>query len=760
MKSKLLLSILLLLCVLRAFLTAAAQESAVVQGAVAASNIVPSLINYSGILKDSSGRTLTSLTGVTFLLYKDDQGGAPLWLETQNVQPDKAGRFNVQLGAGSKYGIPPDLFMSGEARWLALQIANEPEQSRVILVAVPYAMKSIDAQTLGGLPPSAFMLATSPTSGRANPTTSAPSSKSITAPSSAAVLNVTTSGAAANVGGLPVFKTATDIEKSIVTQTGTTGISVAGTLNINGMLKLPALGTATASKGFNSRPEQYVASAFNGTSHVPVAQTFQWQAEATANNTATASATYNFLFGSGVAVPAETGLKIDHLGHIIFAAGQGNIPGAGTVTKVSTGAGLTGGPITATGTISIPNAGVSNAMLQHPSLTVTAGTGLTGGGAVGLGGATTLNLDTTKVPLLAAANTFTANQTVNGALTATSFSGNGASVTNVNAATLGGVAASGYPTLTGINNFFGFSDFFGTEPGFELNVRNDGGGYGIISSMTASSGNLAGVYASAPNSRTGIGLFGQSGVESGTAGLFRGGAGVWGDGGTFNNVGVLGTTDDAQAGFFNNNSPNGIDTMVIVADNAASPEFLAVNVATDTFCEIDQHANLSCTGTKNAIVPVDGGARTVALSAIESPENWFEDVGSAQLINGAAVVRLDAEFMQTVNTDREYQVSLTPYGDCKGLYVLNRMPGAFEVHELGGGSASLSFGYRITALRRKYEDVRFADHTRDMEHIGRMVQKGALTTTPHSHLPNENLQLRRAAPRAALTPTATKSQTR
>jgi hypothetical protein len=45
---------------------------------------------------------------------------------------------------------------------------------------------------------------------------------------------------------------------------------------------------------------------------------------------------------------------------------------------------------------------------------VTAGTDLTGGGT---GGSVTLNLDTTKVPLLAARNTFTGKQTVNGTLT-------------------------------------------------------------------------------------------------------------------------------------------------------------------------------------------------------------------------------------------------------------------------------------------------------------------------------------------------------
>ena len=41
----------------------------------------------------------------------------------------------------------------------------------------------------------------------------------------------------------------------------------------------------------------------------------------------------------------------------------------GTVTQVNTGAGLTGGPITTTGTLSIPNDGITSAMLQNNSVT-------------------------------------------------------------------------------------------------------------------------------------------------------------------------------------------------------------------------------------------------------------------------------------------------------------------------------------------------------------------------------------------------------
>ena len=130
-------------------------------------------------------------------------------------------------------------------------------------------------------------------------------------------------------------------------------------------------------------------------------------------------------------------------------------------------------------------------------------------------------------------------------------------------------------------------------------------------------------------------------------------------------------------------------------------------------CNIDPVGDLSCTGSKNAVVPVDGGKHQVALAAIESPKNWFEDFGSAQLVGGVATVRFDARFIQTVNSGVEYHVFLTPNGDCKGLYVNQKTATDFEVRELGNGNSNVKFDYRITALRKNYEKVRFADHSRE-----------------------------------------------
>src|SRR5712692_10518820 len=47
---------------------------------------VPRLVKFAGTFKDEQGQPRTGMVGVTFALYKEQQGGAALWLETQNVE--------------------------------------------------------------------------------------------------------------------------------------------------------------------------------------------------------------------------------------------------------------------------------------------------------------------------------------------------------------------------------------------------------------------------------------------------------------------------------------------------------------------------------------------------------------------------------------------------------------------------------------------------------------------------------------------------
>jgi hypothetical protein len=132
----------------------------------APSTAVPSLVRDNGTLKDGQGAVPSSTTvGVTFAIYKEQDGGAPLWQETHNITPDANGQYTVVLGSTATTGLPEDLFSQQEQRWLGVQIQGQAERARVLMVSVPYALKAHEAETLGGLPPSAFVKAPSNPSG-------------------------------------------------------------------------------------------------------------------------------------------------------------------------------------------------------------------------------------------------------------------------------------------------------------------------------------------------------------------------------------------------------------------------------------------------------------------------------------------------------------------------------------------------------------------------------------------------------------------
>jgi hypothetical protein len=193
--------------------------------------VVPTLINFSGVVHDLNGKPLSGVVGVTFALYKDSQAGPALWLETQNVQPDEAGHYSVTLGSSTSAGLPSNLFAVGEARWLGVQIEGQEEQPRVLLLSVPYALKAADAQTLGGFPASAFVMSNSgtPAANAGGMTLSAKPNAATSAALPKTTSDVTTTGG--TVQTLAFFTTATDIQSSIASQAGTSAINVHGQLN-------------------------------------------------------------------------------------------------------------------------------------------------------------------------------------------------------------------------------------------------------------------------------------------------------------------------------------------------------------------------------------------------------------------------------------------------------------------------------------------------------------------------------------------------
>src|SRR6266516_3307161 len=110
------------------------QESRTASGVNRTSSISgPRMVQFSGTLKDANGLPLTGIVGVTFSLYQDEHGGAPLWLENQNVQLDEQGNYAVVLGSTTASGLTVELFASTEPRWLGVQSQSQDAQSRILL---------------------------------------------------------------------------------------------------------------------------------------------------------------------------------------------------------------------------------------------------------------------------------------------------------------------------------------------------------------------------------------------------------------------------------------------------------------------------------------------------------------------------------------------------------------------------------------------------------------------------------------------------
>jgi len=340
--------------------------SLIAQQSASLGSVVPSMVKFNGIVNDVSGKPLAGTVGVTFLLYKDQTGGMPLWMETQNVQADRNGHYSVMLGSATSHGLPAEAFAIGEARWLGIQPSGQAEQPRVVLASVPYALKAADAETLGGRPASAYILAAPIASGAQSSTNPAVADGVGASPATA----VTTTGGTVNA--LPLWTTGSNIQSSALTQTGTgatakigigttapaTTLDVKGAATVRGALTLPATAAATAVAGANSQPENQVASSFSSSTKAAVNQTFQWLAEPAANNTSAPSGTLNLRYGLGTATPSETGLKLNSKGIFTFAPGQ-TFPGTGgTVTSVGLSAPssdftVTGSPVTKSGTLGL-----------------------------------------------------------------------------------------------------------------------------------------------------------------------------------------------------------------------------------------------------------------------------------------------------------------------------------------------------------------------------------------------------------------------
>jgi hypothetical protein len=177
------------------------------------------------------------------------------------------------LGSTRSEGLPLELFATGEARWLGRRFERpgEGEQTRVALASVPYALKASDADTLGGRPSSAYLLAEGQMIGNGTSASASTATPNLVQPGTVNSLakyvttaDVGTSGAFENAGRVGIG-TATPVDLLHVQFSNTTGAvtgyavqNLANTAtSYSGMLFYDQNGALGQFQGFNNVTHEY-----------------------------------------------------------------------------------------------------------------------------------------------------------------------------------------------------------------------------------------------------------------------------------------------------------------------------------------------------------------------------------------------------------------------------------------------------------------------------------------------------------------------
>lgn len=115
---------------------------------------VPHLINYQGRLTDSGGVPLNGSYNITFRIYDAETAGQLLWEETNSGVVIQKGVFSVLLGSVTNLDLPFD-----KQYFLEIKVGTEVMSPRQRVASSGYAIRSEEAEKLGGKQPSDYALA-------------------------------------------------------------------------------------------------------------------------------------------------------------------------------------------------------------------------------------------------------------------------------------------------------------------------------------------------------------------------------------------------------------------------------------------------------------------------------------------------------------------------------------------------------------------------------------------------------------------------
>jgi len=712
---------------------------------------VPRLVKFSGVLTDFMGRPLSGEVEVTFALYKQEADEEPLWKETQKLEVDKQGGYTVLIGATQPAGVPAELFRSDEARWLSVQVQGEPQSSRILLVSVPYALKAVEAEKLGGKSVSDFVLSESlgeqvrqvlQTQGQAaaQPALAGTTPGKQSATTSTANTQASSSPQPPSPGPMlppSTFSGTTSDQIVLVQQKGSGSGLVGTTASTTGNSGVVGLATSTSTSNYQNGVYGQNAGAGAGVAGIatnPSAGVGVYGQSANfAGVFGNSVATSGFSNGVYGQTSATSGFVNGVYGHTSSTGGNGVLGIAdGTSGEANGVFGQSSSPF-----------GVG--VFGNSANGQTAGVyGQTGNG-VGVGGAATASSGGPAFGVWGG-SVSTSGTGVAGYEDATSGFANGVLGESVSPDGNGVIARN--RASNGGNGIRGIADGASGFANGAVGESSSPDGNGVIGQNRASNGGngMRGVADGTSGFANGVvgessspGGNGVFGVNNATAG----GAGVVGLSSSPSGDAIFGTAASssgyphAVVGFLDSQQGGVAGQFVahggagLILQGLSGSNFNQV-FSVDANGNLNISGNLVVSGSKSAGVKLQNG-REVALYAVESPENWFEDFGSGEMNNGVAWVPLEGSFAEATNATVTYHVFLTANGDSNGLYVSRKTPTGFEVREHGGAASNVAFDYRIVVRRRGYESIRMAEVHRDIkttelsrEHLAGLASTGNL----------------------------------
>ena len=281
-----------------------------------------------------------------------------------------------------------------------------------------------------------------------------------------------------------------------------------------------------------------------------------------------------------------------------------------------------------------------------------------------------------------------------------------------------GVGPPTLPALNGTNHgVIGSLSGAAVPPIFSgvLGIRNGAGlagvlgvngsnGYGVVGQSQGSSAVLGQIPAT--SSASAIAMYGLNNSSYVGPGPGAGGFGVYGL--SANGHGLVGATA-AAGGAAVVGATNGVA-------GAYAAAFYGPVIVGGDFIVVG--------GAKSAAVPHPDGSHR-QLYCVESPESWFEDFGTGELVDGKADVAIEPGFA-AVSVMDAYHVFLTGYDHDHLLHVTKRTPKGFTV-EANAALAALqgrkecdisgTFSWRIVAKRKDIVGERLATVTMPPEPV-------------------------------------------